>query len=213
MERLIEQLVDEGYLKSPEIIDAFKSVRREDFLPDEMRDQASLNIPLPIRFGQTISQPLTVAFMLELLQPKKGDKVLDVGTGSGWQAALIAHIVGPAGKVVGIERVPQLVQFANRNVAKYNLQNIKIIHGDGTVAEHQEAPFDRIIVAAAAKDGIPEKLIAQLNNNGRMIIPIGEWEQEMVLVTKDVKGNIKKETFPGFQFVPLVEGNLPPSIT
>ena len=150
MKNLIQQLIDEGYLKTPAIIDAFYNVKREDFMPAEVKDQASANHPLPIGFGQTISQPLTVAFMLELLQPKVGDKVLDVGSGSGWQSGLLAHIVSKgnklqiadpaareqrgdcrlqndagmnevsAGKVYAIERIRELMEFGRENVGKYN---------------------------------------------------------------------------------------------
>lgn len=205
MENLIQQLVIEGYLKTPRIIDAFRNVRRKDFLPEEMRDQAHLNIPLPIRFGQTISQPLTVAFMLELLQPQEGDVILDVGTGSGWQAALLADIVGKKGKVFGVERIPQLARFAKNNLAPYGFSQLHVIYGDGTHGLEEHAPYDKIIVAAAGKE-IPHALIAQLKNSGRLVMPVGEWDQSMVLLSKDSKGKINREEHQGFQFVPLIEG-------
>mgnify|MGYP001575730005 FL=1 len=99
---LIDSLIKEGWLKTPKIIDAFQKIKREDFLPDNLKDSAEVDAAMPIGFGQTISQPLTVAFMLELLQPKEGDKILDVGSGSGWTTALLASIVGPAGEVMGL---------------------------------------------------------------------------------------------------------------
>jgi len=212
MEKLINQLIDDQYLKTPQVIEAFRKIHRSDFLPEEMADQAGMNIPLPIRFGQTITQPLTVALMLELLQAKRGDIVLDIGTGSGWQAALIAHIVGPQGKVISIERIPQLVQFAKRNVAKYNLKNLVIVHGDGSAGLEKHGPYDRIIAAAAAPEEVPQELIAQLKSPGRLVMPIGEWEQDMVLVAKDERGKIDRKKYPGFQFVPLIAGGLPPPV-
>lgn len=208
MTPVVQELIKDGYLKTPSIIEAFHSVFREDFLPTEMRDQADLNIPLPIRFGQTISQPLTVAFMLELLQPQKGDVILDVGAGSGWQTALLATLVGPNGKVVAIERIPQLTQFAEKNLLKYRFTNVHFVTGDGTKGYKEFAPYDHIIVAAAAKE-IPHELQIQLKSPGSCVIPLGEWDQEMVLFTKDANGNTSMKRFPGFQFVSLTEGELP----
>lgn len=204
MGNIVDQLIKEEYLKTPRIIDAFNHVKRKDFLPEEIQDQVHLNIPLPIRFGQTISQPLTVAFMLELLQPEKGDTVLDVGTGSGWQAALLAHIVGESGHVYGIERIPQLTQFGKKNVDKYNFPQLTIRTGNGVLGFPEHAPYDKIIVAAAAKE-IPHALIAQLKFSGKLLIPLGEWDQMMTLVSKDGKGNLSQQEYQGFQFVSLIE--------
>ena len=119
-ENLIDSLIKDGYLKTPEIIEAFKAIDRANFVSNELKGDAYLNVPLSIGFGQTISQPLTVAFMLELLQPKKGEKILDVGAGSGWTIALLAFIVGdpPAGggKIIGVERIPELKEMAEKNI-------------------------------------------------------------------------------------------------
>lgn len=204
MERVINQLIEEGYLKTPRIIEAFRQVKRKDFLPEEIQDQAHLNIPLPIRFGQTISQPLTVAFILELLDPHEGDHVLDVGTGSGWQAALLAQIVGESGRVYGIERIPQLTRFAKKNLDPYGYPQLSVVTGNGINGLPENAPFDKIVVAAAGKE-IPHALIAQLKNGGRLVMPVGEWDQEMTLLIKDEEGNISTEEHAGFQFVPLIE--------
>src|SRR6056297_3585913 len=116
MENLIKRLIDKGYLKTERIIKAFQDIERKDFIPDESKNRAGKNIPIFIGEGQTISQPLTVAFMLELLSPKKGDKVLDIGSGSGWVTALLAHIVGKEGKVFALERIPKLKEFGRKNV-------------------------------------------------------------------------------------------------
>lgn len=204
MEELIKELIEENYLKTERIINAFKKIKREDFLPPELKIEADQNNPLPIGYGQTISQPLTVAFMLELLQAARGDKILDVGSGSGWQTVLLAELVGPAGKVIAIERVPNLAKFGQTNAAKYNFQNIEFICGDGTRGFKNAAPYDKIIVAAAAEIGIPDILLQQLKVGGRLVIPVGKYEQDMVMVDKISNTDYKEKKYPGFQFVPLV---------
>ena len=204
MEDLIKNLIDEGYLKSTRIINAFKKMKRADFLPDNLKDQAELNIPLPTSHGQTISQPLTVAFMLELLRPSSSDKILDIGSGSGWQAAILAELVGEKGKIYAIERIPDLERFGKKNVENYGFKNVEFICGDGTRGHKKAAPYDKIIVAAAAEIGIPDILLNQLKVGGRLVIPVGKYEQEMVVVDKIGKNDYKEKRYPGFQFVPLV---------
>ena len=119
MSKLINSLIKQGYLKSDILIEAFFNIGRKEFLPQELEDQAEVNIALPIGYGQTISQPLTVAFMLELLDPRAGQKILDVGSGSGWTTALLSFIVGAKGKVVALERIKELVDFGKKNVQKF----------------------------------------------------------------------------------------------
>ncbi|MFA6098644.1 MAG: protein-L-isoaspartate(D-aspartate) O-methyltransferase [Patescibacteria group bacterium] len=204
MEEPIQNLIDEGFLKSIRIINAFKKIKREDFLPIEMKDQAELNIPLPISHGQTISQPLTVAFMLELLQPKFDEKILDIGSGSGWQTALLAEIVGPAGRVYAVERIPNLKKIGEENIHKYNFKNVEFICADGTKGYAKAAPYDRIIVAAAAEIGIPDILLKQLKIGGKLVIPVGKYEQEMVELEKISDTDYDEKRHPGFQFVPLI---------
>lgn len=203
-EKLIDRLISEGYLKTRRIIDAFRKVDRQQFLLNEFRGDFELNTPLPIGYGQTNSQPLTVAFMLEQLQPQAGDRVLDVGSGSGWTTALLAEIVGPDGRVYAIECVPQLRQFGEANVKKFGFQNIEFKTGDGSQGWPERAPFDLIEVAAAA-ESVPEALIEQLAINGRLIIPVGtEAGQDLTLLTKQPNGQCDIQTFPGFAFVPLI---------
>lgn len=205
MEELIKELIDQGYLKSPSIIEAFYKIRRRDFLPPDLKEDEAVNAPLPIGQGQTISQPLTVAFMLELLQPKEGDKILDVGSGSGWQTAMLAQIVGFQGKVFGIERISELKEFGEKNAQKYNLDNIEFICGDGSQGLPPKAPFDKIIVAAATQE-IPQALLDQLKIGGRLVIPIGgRWLQDIILVEKEGEDKYKETRYPGFAFVPLIE--------
>ena len=228
MKNLIQQLIDEGYLKTSAIIEAFQNVKREDFMPKEVKDQANANHPLPIGFGQTISQPLTVAFMLELLQPKVGDKVLDVGAGSGWQSGLLAHIVSKGnklqiaecrlqndagmnevstGKVYAIERIWELMEFGEGNVKKYNFVKKGVVEfhcGDGSKGLPDKAPFDKIIVAAATPD-VPEALKEQLKVGGRLVLPVGSRTgQDIVLLIKEEDNNFTEQRYPGFIFVPLV---------
>jgi len=203
MENLINELISEGYLKTNRIITAFRKIHRRDFLPEDIKDDYALNIPLPIDYGQTISQPLTVAFMLELLQPKTGEKILDIGSGSGWQTTMLAEIVGVSGKVIAIERIPNLKAFGEKNVAKYNFKNVQFICADGTKGYKKEAPFDKIIVAAAAKE-IPKDLKKQLKVGGRLVIPVGEYEQDMICLDKISDDEFEEKSYPGFQFVPLI---------
>jgi len=206
MTSLIEQLIKDGYLKTPEIIEAFKKIKREDFILPEFKEEAEANYPLPIGYGQTISQPLTVAFMLELLQPKKGDKILDIGSGSGWTTALLAEIVGEEGKVFGVEIISELKCFGEENTKKYNFVKsgrAVFVCGDGSKGLPQESPFDKIHVAAAAAK-IPPALLNQLKIGGRLVIPVGIESQDMILVEKIGEKKYKEKKFPGFLFVPLV---------
>jgi len=201
--QLILSLIDEGWLKTPAIIDAFLHIKREDFVPPDEKDVAYLNTALPIGFGQTISQPLVVAFMLELLKPQKGEKILDVGCGSGWTTALITYLVQPQGKVIGIDIIKELVMFAQKNIEKYQFLNkgrVQLIHGDGKLGFKKEVPYDKILVSASSSQ-IPTELLNQLKTNGRLVIPI---KDSIVLVEKIHDNNIKKTEFPGFSFVPLV---------
>lgn len=204
MKDLINKLVEEDYLKTPRIIEAFKKINRVDFLTDEHKEYVGHDRPLPTSHGQTISQPLTVAFMLELLQPKKGNIILDVGSGSGWQTALLAELVGDEGKIIAVERIPDLKIFGEKNVGKYNFSNVEFICADGTQGYKKYQPYDRIIVAASTEIEVPGILLKQLKVGGYLVIPIGKYEQDMVLIKKIDKNNYQEEKHHGFQFVPLI---------
>lgn len=206
---LVDDLIENRYLKTTGIISAFKKIKRADFVLPEYINEAEVNAPLPIGYGQTISQPLTVAFMLELLKPKKGDKILDVGSGSGWTCALLAHIVGENGKIFGVERIIELRNFAEKNVSKYNFIKkgiVQIFCSDGYKGISGSAPFDKIIVAAAASE-IPKELLSQLKIKGRLVMPIGHERssQDIVAVDKITKDEYDVKKYPGFVFVPLVK--------
>ncbi len=203
---LIDSLIKEGWLKTPEIIEAFLKVKRKDFLPEDKKDLAELNEALPIGFGQTISQPLTVAFMLELLQPKKGDKILDVGSGSGWTSALLAEIAGKNGKVVAMEIIPELAEFGKNNVKKYNFINsgvIEFICADGAKGFKKEAPYDKILASASiAARSIPKAWKNQLKVGGRIVCPI---KNSIWLFNKKFENDFEAKEYPGFVFVPLIQ--------
>lgn len=200
---LVNYLIRNGVLKSEEIINAFLKIDRIDFIRDENKFEAYADYPLPIGYGQTISQPWTVAFMLELLQPQEENKVLDVGFGSGWTTCLLAEIVGEKGKVYGIEIIPEIFDFGKKNIEKYNFIKKKIVEvkrGDGSKGWKKYAPFDRILVSASA-DEIPQNLIDQLNLNGILVIPDKTGINQII---KKENGQIEKYHYYGFSFVPLV---------
>jgi protein-L-isoaspartate(D-aspartate) O-methyltransferase len=203
---LTERLIHKGYLKTQEIIQAFKTIKRRDFVLPSMIDKSNIDEPLSIGCEQTISQPLTVAFMLELLEPRTDQKNLDIGSGSGWTTALLAEIVGKNGKVFGVERISELKVFGENNANKYGFVDsgrTVFIVGDGSKGLSKYAPFDRIHVGAAANQ-VPEPLLEQLAVGGKMVIPEGIDFQNIVLIEKTAKGEYKRKSFPGFVFVPLI---------
>lgn len=200
MDSLIQELINLGYLKTPIIIDAFRNIDRAHFIPAEYADVAYINEPLPIGHGQTISQPLTVAFMLELLRPEEGNKILDIGSGSGWQSAILSEIVGEKGRVFAIELVPELKTLGEKNTGRYNFSRLKFLSGNAEEGLPEEAPFDRII-AAASCERIPNAWKDQLAVDGRMVVPV---KNSIVLLTKDKENHIIEKEFYGFAFVPFI---------
>ena len=206
MQKLVERLISQGILKTKQIINAFSSIDRADFVLAEDKDRAYEDHPLITLKNQTISQPLTVAFMLELLQVKVSEKILDIGAGSGWQTALLAHLVGDTGKVYAIERIPELCEFGQVNVAKYSFIQkgiVEFICADGSQGLAEQAPFDKIIVAAAAEE-IPKALKKQLKIGGVLVLPVGGHEQAIYKIEKISDNEYKEQIYPGFIFVPLV---------
>src|SRR3989338_1044584 len=194
-EQLLRELIEGKYLRTKAVIDAFRKVPRENFvLPEHIRC-AYANYPLPIPGQQTISQPLTAAVMTEALETRRGDKVLEVGAGSGYQAAILSEIAGPTGKIITTEIIPELFEFAKKNLASY--ENVKVLNIDGSLGYEKESPYDRIIVTASAPR-VPKPLVRQLKEGGRLVIPVGD---QMIIVEKN---NGLQEKFLGYYaFVPL----------
>jgi len=228
---LIDDLIEGGWLKDDRIISAFTKIKRVDFMTPGMEDLAQLNEALPIGYGQTISQPLVVAFMIELLEPKEGEKILDVGSGSGWTTALLAELVGEMGKVVAVELIPELKTFGESNVGKYDFIKrgiAQFICGDGSKGCEKQAPFDKILASASirsvkneipnqgkedksssspfagAREGkeIPPEWKDQLKIGGRIVTPI---DSSIWLFIKKSETEFEKTEYPGFVFVPFVE--------
>lgn len=198
-EKLIRELIQQG-IRDSKVLEAIKNVPRELFVPEVLRHQAYKNIALPIGKGQTISQPLTVAIMTEALNVKPGMKVLEIGTGSGYQAAIL-HYLGA--RVFTIERDFDLFKEARNRFKELNLR-ISTLYGDGTIGWKEFAPYDGIIVTAAAPD-IPKPLKDQLAINGRLVIPVGSrTTQIMHILTRKSEDEFELEKIPDFQFVPLI---------
>jgi protein-L-isoaspartate(D-aspartate) O-methyltransferase len=182
------------------VLAAIASIPRERFVPDTERARAYENVALPIARGQTISQPLVVARMLEALAPAPGDRVLDVGTGSGYHAALLALL---ADRVWTIERHPELAARAQETIRGLGLENVEFVVGDGWTGLPDLAPFDAINVAASTGDRLPEALEQQLAVDGRMVAPVGEGRQHLML-TRRAKDGFTREQLEAVRFVPLV---------
>jgi len=226
---LIDSLIEEGWLKTPRIIEAFRKIKRVDFLPREIKDLAELNEALSIGYGQTISQPLVVAFMLELLDPQPGNKILDIGSGTGWTTALLAQIVGQKGKVIAIDIIPELVEFGKQNVAKYNFIEkglpaaclpdrqgrqgiVEFICADGSKGYKKEAPYDKILASASAET-LPPVWKEEVKIGGRIVTPIGSsiWlfikkSPSFAKATEGKEAEFEEIEYPGFAFVPLITG-------
>ncbi len=200
MRRFVQKFMRTGVLRTSKIIEAFQKIDRKDFVLPECQAQAYEDYPLPIGQGQTISQPYTVAFMLELLEPREGQKILDVGSGSGWTTALLAYITGEKGKVYGLEIIPELVALGQKNLKKYQFPQAVILQAGEELGLLKEAPFDRILASAAAKE-LPQQLIQQLKIGGIMVIPV---QGNILKVTKISETKTHIQTFEGFRFVPLV---------
>ena len=202
---LTQELVKEAVLKTALIINAFKKTDRADFVLSDFKKEAYRDYPLPIGYNVTISQPTTVAFMLELLEPKKGDKILDIGSGSGWTTELLSQIVGKKGKVFGVEIIPELVEFGRKNLSKYNKKNVFYKNAEIILAKKdilgfsKKAPFDKILVSAMAKK-LPKELVNQLSISGILVIPI---KNSIWRIDKISENEIKEKEFYGFNFVPL----------
>jgi protein-L-isoaspartate(D-aspartate) O-methyltransferase len=203
-DRLVVSLKRRGYIKSPLVEKAMRRVPREEFLPEDIRDEAYVDSPLPIGEGQTISAPHMVAIMAEQLDLNPGMKVLEIGAGSGYHAAVCAEIIAPDGHLYTIERIASLATFAENNLKKTGYGTfVTVIFGDGSKGLPEHAPYDRIFVAAGAPD-IPEPLTEQLADGGKMLIPVGgRYYQELIRVVRK-NNRLTKENLGGVVFVPLI---------
>jgi len=193
-----------GYLKSDYVIEAFANVNRIEFVPRDLELQADIDMPLPIGYGQTISQPTTVAIMLELLDPRPGQKILDVGSGSGWTTALLSYIVGEKGKVIALERIKDLCDWGRKNVDKMGFVRrgiAEFYNLDGSEGHKARSPYDRILASAAANE-VPQSLKDQLKIGGKLVMPVRNY---LYYAEKKGEKEFYEEKYPGFAFVPLVK--------
>lgn len=206
MNELIKSLVDRGVLKTPVIIEALKKIDRADFVPNKLKGLAYADEALPIGHDQTISQPYTVVFMLELLEPKCGDFILDIGSGSMWQSALLAEIVGDKGKVYSMEINPNVFEAGEKNIQKYPelSKRIAMFHQNAKDGLPEIAGkikgFNKIIAAAEANE-VPESWREQLRKEGRLVYPK---ENSIFLEIKKSETDFEATQFPGFVFVPFI---------
>lgn len=201
-EAMVERQLRRRGITEPDILDAFRAVPREAFIGSDVAHLAYGDHPLPIEAGQTISQPYIVALMIQAAALKPGDKVLEVGSGSGYAAAVMSRI---AAKVVGIERQHELAVLADERLRDLGYDNVEILEGDGTKGCPGQAPFDAIL-AAASGSHVPESLTDQLAPGGRLVMPVGEpgWVQKLVKVTKGNDGLLRQSDLGEVRFVPLI---------
>ena len=201
-EAMVERQLRRRGIDEPHILDAFREVPREEFVSQDQRRFAYGDHPLPIEAGQTISQPYIVALMIQAAAIAAGDRVLEIGAGSGYAAAVISRI---AREVIAIERQHELVGIARERVARLGYGNVEIVEGDGTKGWPDGAPYEAIL-AAASGSHVPAALVGQLSPGGRIVMPIGEpgWSQQLIKVTKQEDGILSQEYLGGVRFVPLI---------
>jgi len=201
-ERLISDLISEGYLKSPEVIAAFRKVARENFVLPQDRAFAYSDNPLHIMAGQTISAPHMCAIMIELLELNGGERILEIGAGSGYNAALMSELVGPKGKITSIEISHELAALARRNLQSSGYKNVKVSAGDATLHYEKDNYYDRIIATCACPE-IPKGLIPQLKEGGIILVPVDSWAHQELILGRKVGTNLKLEKHGSCIFVPL----------
>jgi protein-L-isoaspartate(D-aspartate) O-methyltransferase len=199
-DRMVREQIENRGIRDPDVLRAMRATPRHLFVPDAFRFEAYGDHPLPIGFGATISQPYIVALMTQLLSPEKEQRVLEIGTGSGYQAALLSQLVS---RVYTIEIVPELAETARNTLETLGYSNVVVRQGDGYAGWPEQAPFDRIIVTAAPPD-IPPALIAQLAPGGRLVAPVGpDWFQEVVVIDKKPDGTLQRSFGPLVIFMPM----------
>jgi len=200
---MVRALQQQGFADG-KVAKAMRRIDRALFVPESERQSAYAPIPLPIGHGQTISAPTIVAQMSTLLEVHEGMSILEVGTGSGYQAAILSELAGREGKVTTIDRIAELIGMAKANCAKAGCRNIEFMHGNGAKGYEKDAPYDRILVAAAAPK-IPGALVSQLKEGGIMLIPVGRPDLAELLTVRKLAGEISTEKVTDVMFVPLVD--------
>tara|TARA_Y100000310_G_scaffold273426_1_gene288885 strand:- start:984 stop:1643 length:660 start_codon:yes stop_codon:yes gene_type:complete len=184
-------------------LNSFKDIKRAEFVPSGVKQSAYEDRPLPLLRGKTVSQPTTVMIMTSLLELKKGEKVFEVGTGSGYQTAIISKVIGAKGKVVSTEVIPELIQFAKKNLESAKITNVLIHEDDGSKGNDENAPYDKIIITAACKE-FPKELLNQLKPGGIIVGPVGDKDQqEMIRGIKDENGKLQLDFVGQFLFSPM----------
>tara|TARA_Y100001949_G_scaffold55840_1_gene46934 strand:+ start:1411 stop:2052 length:642 start_codon:yes stop_codon:yes gene_type:complete len=201
--KLVEKLFSKG-IRNKRILNAIYSIPRHFFMESDFDNYAYEDKAFPISASQTISQPYTVAFQTEKLDVKEGEKVLEIGTGSGYQTAILIHLKC---EVYSVERIFELSRKSKKILSKLNLNAKKLVWSDGYLGLKDFAPFDKIIVTAASKE-IPPELLNQLKINGKMIIPVGEINQTMILIEKKGLNDFKKTNLGLFKFVPMLKNKV-----
>jgi len=198
--RMVQRQIADRGVEDPDVLEAMRTVPRHRFVPEATPQTAYSDTPYPIGHGQTISQPYIVAFMAKAADIESGDRVLEIGTGSGYGAAVLAHL---ASEVYSIEIIPELAQRARRILEELGYENVRIRTGNGWLGWPEEAPFDAIVVTAAP-DEVPEALVEQLAVGGTMVVPVGEVRQSLRIIEKTEEG-LEDESVLPVRFVPMVE--------
>jgi len=198
--RMVEQQIRARGITNPRVLDAMREIPRHIFVPPPYTSSAYSDAPLPIGNGQTISQPYIVALMTDLLEPQPEDRVLEIGAGSGYQAAILARLVS---HVTTIERIHAVADLARKNLASLGLKNISIIAGDGTEGYRENAPYDGIVITAATPQ-IPPPLIDQLDEGGTLVAPVGGRDLQELITLKKYHGRTVQSSHGGVRFVPLI---------
>ena len=197
---MVERQIEARGVRNPRVLAAMREIPRHLFIPSPYDRSAYEDSPLPIGNGQTISQPYIVALMTELLKPEPEDNVLEIGTGCGYQAAILAKLVR---KVTSVERIPAVADLARSNLAALGISNVEIQTADGTLGYPENAPYNGIIITAATPS-VPKPLIEQLAENGRLVAPVGGREIQELVVLSRRKGIVSQELHGGVRFVPLI---------
>jgi len=206
-ERMVADQIESRGIRNPDLLRVMRSIPRHLFVPPNVRSKAYEDCPIPIGYGATISQPYIVALMTELLAPAKQDRVLEIGTGSGYQAAILGQL---AAEVYTVEISPELARSAAKTLRELGYTNITVRQGDGYQGWPERAPFDRIVLTAAPPE-LPEALIAQLSRGGRLVAPLGPVRsQELMVIEKQADGTIEGRPVCGVSFVPMKPQGLRP---